>query len=79
MIDLAKEQPLPLRIFARRLRDPLDYDTVHKWWRRGLLNRDTGKRVKLETVRLSTGRCTSMEAYWRFIERLNSFHDGGDE
>lgn len=79
MIDLRVEKPILLRVFGRHLPEPRDYDTVRKWWRRGLMvDRETKRRVKLETVRLSAGMHTSMEAYHRFIERLNGFDHGGD-
>jgi hypothetical protein len=78
-IDLRVEKPILLRVFARTLSEPRDYDTILKWWKRGLLNRDTGKRVRLETVRLSSGRYTTQQAYDRFIGELNgSFHGGAE-
>jgi len=73
-IDLRVEKPILLRVFGRHLQEPRDYDTVRKWWKRGLLadrGCPGGKRVKLETVRLTGGRHTTMEAYGRFIARLN--------
>ena len=76
-IDIRLEKPILLRVFARTLSEPRDYDTIRKWWKRGLIvDRETGRRVCLETVRLSGGRCTTKEAYERFIARLNGFCDG---
>jgi hypothetical protein len=76
MIDLQVEKPILLRVFGRHLSEQRDYDTVRKWWRRGLvIDRLTGQRIKLETVRLTAGRATTMEAYNRFLRRLNGFCD----
>lgn len=74
MIDLRLEKPILLRVFGKHLPEQRDYDTVRKWWRRGLVaDRETGRRVRLETVRLTSGRATTMEAYDRFIARLSGF------
>ncbi len=73
-IDIRVEKPILLRTFAKRLSEPCDYDTVRKWWKRGLLidrSNPRSKRIKLEVVRLSNGLATTWEAYARFIERLN--------
>jgi hypothetical protein len=72
MIDLDKEAPILLADFGRLIKK--HYNTVHRWWRRGLkVERDDGNSrvVKLETVRISNGRATSVEAYDRFLDKLN--------
>lgn len=73
-INIRVEEPILLRLFAKRLSEPCDYDTVRKWSRRGLLidrSNPKSKRVKLEVVQLPRGMATSWEAYARFLERLN--------
>ena len=45
--------------------------TVRRWCSNGLLDAG-GNRVKLESCRLGSERVTSIEAYRRFINRLNS-------
>jgi hypothetical protein len=71
-INLRAEKPILLRVFAKScLNEERDYDTIRKWWKHGLLNRATGKKVRLEVIRLSNGMHTSMEAYDRFLMRLN--------
>lgn len=79
MIDLRVEKPILLRVFAKSCLDEArDYDTIRKWWKRGLVaDRLTGKRVKLETVRLTNGRATTMEAYNRFMRKLQGFDGDG--
>lgn len=66
-----KEHPIPLAEIGRHLPGEPCYDTVWKWWKLGRVNRETGTVFYLETVDLTSGRCSSIEAYWRFIERLN--------
>lgn len=73
MIDLRTEKPVSLRAFAQEMK--IGYDTVRKWWKRGVLldraDRSKGK-VKLEVIRLTSGHHTSREAYCRFIEAINA-------
>jgi len=74
MIDLRVEKPILLKLFGRHLPEPRDYDTIRKWWKRGLLldrRKPRGKRVKLETCRIVGGLATTLEAYARFLDRLN--------
>lgn len=73
MIDVAKEKPVLLRDFCKTI--PASYNTVWRWWRYGVLNRETNVIVKLETRRHPTGRCTTQAAYERFIEQLNETGD----
>jgi hypothetical protein len=68
-IDPAKA--VPLRDFGRKLSPRRAYQTVRGWCVIGKLNPKTGQRIKLESVYLPAGRCTDMDAFLRFIERLN--------
>lgn len=45
--------------------------TIHSWATFGRRNVYTGKTVRLETIRLPNGLCTSLEAYERFVKALN--------
>jgi hypothetical protein len=73
MIDPKLEPPILLRDFCRTV--SANYNTVWRWWRYGVLNRETNQIVKLETIRHPTGRCTSQAAYDRFIAALNESGD----
>ena len=46
------------------------YRTLFNWWRLGLKSA-SGRRVHLETAKVGGERCTSVEAYGRFMERIN--------
>lgn len=73
MIDVRKETPILLSEFAKRMKR--DYDTVRKWCNRGVIAdpaRPEKGRVKLEAIWLTDGRATTVEAYQRFIEKINS-------
>jgi hypothetical protein len=74
------EQPILLRELARILPSRPNYDTVLKWCRRGLVY-DRGekkkRRIKMEAVRLTNGLGSSMQAYSRFINRLNGMDGEG--
>jgi hypothetical protein len=71
-INLNKEVPVLLREFGKLLPERVPYYTLRRWWRLGCTNRETGETFKLETVRLPTGRATSMEAYNRFVANLST-------
>jgi hypothetical protein len=71
-INLNKEVPVLLREFGKLLPERVPYYTLRRWWRAGCTNRETGANVKLETVRLPTGRATTMEAYNRFVANLSA-------
>ena len=62
---------IPLRDFGRTLETKRTYKTVLGWCKGGKLNRRTGERVKLEAVYLPSGLCTDVDAFIRFVERLN--------
>lgn len=70
MIDPRIEKLILLRDFARHLPDSPTYQTVWGWATRGRLSLD-GTLVKLETLKTATGRCTTLEAYWRFVVALS--------
>jgi hypothetical protein len=70
-IDLNTEVPVPLSDFGKLLPTKVAYRTVFGWYDPGTMNQTTGQRICLETIMLPVGRCTSMEAYHRFIARLN--------
>jgi hypothetical protein len=72
MIDLDKEAPILLADFGKLVKK--HYNTVHRWWRRGLKvdpNDPDSPTVKIETVRISNGRATTVAAYDRFLAKLN--------
>ena len=45
--------------------------TIEAWTRNGRLNRRTGKRVKLASIRLPQGRGSSLDAYYEFLAELD--------
>ena len=66
-----KEQIYPLKELGRYVGFQLPYTTIRNWHRKGLINPHSGKRVKIGTVRMTYGLGTSVEEYWRFIDKLN--------
>lgn len=70
MIDIARERPIPLADLGKALHCRIPYTTVWHWWRVGVLNRETGERVTLETIQMPRGRSTTVEAYMRFVRNL---------
>ena len=69
MIDISKEQPVILADFARTI--DCHYVTILGWSKVGRLAADRKTNVKLETIKLPRGRCTSKAAYLRFVDLLN--------
>lgn len=69
MIDIEKEKMIPLSDLANRL--DLSYNTVNRMVVNGVRAIASGEIVKLEVVKTSSGRKTSVEAYYRFIGKLN--------
>lgn len=65
------ETPIPLEELRKILPRKPGLQTVRNWATAGLLNWNNRRRVFLETVRIASGKATSIEAYRRFIERLN--------
>lgn len=71
MANIDPTKAVPLKDFGRRLSPRRAYQTVRGWCLIGKLNRRTGERVKLESVYLPAGLCTDVDAFLRFVERLN--------
>lgn len=69
MLNSAQDAPILLADFSKRIGKT--YNTVWRWWRKGVLNRETRRVVRLETRRETTGRCTTQVAYNRFLDELN--------
>lgn len=71
MIDLRREKPFPLLHLRRVAGVNRSKTTLFRWARVGAVSRVTGDRVRLETIYQGNARCTSLEAYWRFMFRMN--------
>lgn len=69
-INLANERLISLRDFAGALPEGPTYQTVWGWATRGRQRLGDRKLVVLETVKLPCGRCTTLEAYYRFVQAL---------
>lgn len=63
---------IPLSEFRKMFRRPPSYVTIHNWRTKGVLNRETRKRVKLPTVRTPQGHATSKKLYAAFLREINS-------
>lgn len=72
MINPLREQVMPLSELRRHLPGKPHYQTLLEWCKLGRKNQVTGQRVRLERVQLPSGHASSLEAYLRFIERLNA-------
>ena len=72
MINPLQENVLPLRQLRRQLPGKPAYQTLLEWCTKGRKNRLTGRRETMEKLRLPPGYHSSLEAYLRFIDRLNS-------
>jgi hypothetical protein len=72
MINPLSEQVMPLSVLRRHLPGKPHYQTLLEWCKLGRKNQNTGLRVRLERVQLPSGQASSLEAYLRFIERLNA-------
>jgi len=72
VINPLREQVMPLQQLGKQLPGRPRYNTLLEWCKLGRRNRNTSKRVKLEVIRMPGGMASSLEAYLRFIERLNS-------
>lgn len=68
MIDVKKEKLIPLSDLARSL--GVSYNTVNRMVSTGRKNLQ-GEMVKLECLNTQSGRRTTIEAYYRFIGKLN--------
>lgn len=62
---------IPLSDLGERLGRRIPYATVRSWHVHGRVNRHTGKRIRLGAMRMTCGMATSVEEYWRFIEKLD--------
>lgn len=71
-IDPLRETLMPLTQLRRHLPGKPAYPTLLGWCRAGRVNRLTGKRIFLEQIRLPSGMHSSLEAYLRFLNKLNS-------
>jgi hypothetical protein len=61
----------PLAQLGRKLPGRPAYTTLMDWCKRGRVNWNTRKRVKMEFLALPSGFASSLEAYLRFVDRLN--------
>ncbi len=70
-IDIHKEELFNLREAHFRLpRKPSRYK-VARWAEYGIKDR-TGKKIRLETVKIGGEVCTSAEAFQRFCDAVNT-------
>ena len=63
---------IPLSEFRKMFRRPVSPMTIYNWRTKGVLNRETGKRVKLPTIRTPQGHATSKKLYAAFLREINS-------
>ena len=70
-IDPRIEKVFPLKELGKQLGVRVPYNTAFGWHHTGLVNPWTRKRIRLKTIRITCGLGTSLEEYWRFIDRLN--------
>lgn len=77
MIDTSKEQPYSAAEMARLLAEKYQVQrseaTIGKWMVRGVKCGDS--RAYLDSIVIGRQRCSSLEAYERFIEKLNPSND----
>lgn len=71
-INPLSEQVMPLRDLGRKLPGKPHYNTLLDWCTEGRVNWHTRRRVKMELINLPGGKASSLEAYLRFIDALNS-------
>lgn len=69
--DVDATEIVLLSELAKRLHDGPAYSTLWRYYRYGVVS-ESGVTVKLETVRLTGGRGSSVEKYRTFVESLNS-------
>lgn len=69
-----KEAKYYLTDLAKVIPGGRDRKTIFNWCTKGLLldrfNAKSG-RVRMESILLTNGHASSLEAYWRFIERIS--------
>jgi hypothetical protein len=71
MIDPFEEKVIPLRELGKKLPDRPRYTTVVGWVTLGRRNMYSGKRVRMECLKMPYGLASSIEAYKRFLAALN--------
>lgn len=79
MQRLMTEQAISLTKARDKFPGRPHYNTIVGWSVRGCRNRHTGSRVHLETMRVGDGIFTSEEAIQRFLVRLNTEEETGEE
>lgn len=76
MIDISREQLIPLAEAARKLPSSrrgkkVHVATIFRWHKHG------SRGVRLECVRVGSSLMTSVEALQRFVERLSAAQEAG--
>lgn len=71
MIDVHKEQLVKVADGAKKLPGVACYNTLRDWIKEGVTPKGGGERIRLEYVQIGRTWYTSIEAYDRFIERIN--------
>lgn len=66
-----REEAKRLNELRRELPEEPTYQTVFDWCTKGRRSQVTQEVVKLEYIVRPSGMCSSVEAYWRWIETLN--------
>jgi hypothetical protein len=66
------EELIPLSEFRKMFKRPPTQTTIYNWRTKGVLNRETKKRVVLPTIRTPQGRATTKALYAAFLQELNS-------
>lgn len=67
-----KETVMPLSDLGKHLPGRPRYKTLLQWCQEGRINWNTRRKVKMELINLPSGKASSLEAYLRFIDALNS-------
>ncbi len=69
-IDPSVELPLAFSELGRAVNYKVGRNTVREWAEEGRVS-TSGNRVYLEWIMMPWGRATTVEAYYRFLDRLN--------
>lgn len=70
-IDPSVEEIFPVRGLRQRAGVKRSKYSLKRWWRDGVISPVTGERVKLEMIYEGNVACTSVQAYYRFLFRMN--------
>ena len=70
MSKIRPSDAIPLSELARHLTDRKTAATLYHWYRHGLLNKRTGEIFKLQTVRVGTGRGSTLLAIDELFDKL---------